>query len=227
LFSQPFIKVGLGGNIVIPTADFGGTPNDFGDGTRYGVHAGAGFHLVSRFSFAGLPLRTSINYAILKSSGAAAVGTLEQTQKIFSLSIQPEYFFSTDRSASRAYVGGIIELNNFGGDVTFSGAPGIPDGLYVISSAERIGFGAAAGLLIPLNERITMDLALSFHAMNPFGKRYEEAVAQPQRLNAFLWLNDAADPQYAASDPNHFIGAPRKIRTLQLTVSFLFAYSQL
>jgi hypothetical protein len=227
LYSQPFIEVGFGGNAVIPAADFGGTPNEFLSGTKYGVRAGGGIHLVSRFSFADLPLRASINYAILRNSGAAATGTLELTQKIFSISLQPEYFFSTDRSALRAYVGGIIELNNFGGDATFTGVPGIPNNLYVITSAERLGFGAAAGLLIPLNERITLDLALSFHIMNPVGKLWEEAITLPQRLNSYLRLNDAADPQYAASDPDHFIGSPRKIRTLQFTVSFLFAYSEL
>jgi hypothetical protein len=227
LSSQPFIEVGFGGNIVIPLADFGGTTNEFLNGTKYGSRAGVGFHLVSRFLFVGLPLRASINYAILKNSGAASIGTLELTQKIFSISLQPEYFFSTDRSASRGYVGGIIELNNFGGDAAFSGVTEIPDNIYLISSAERLGIGAAAGLLIPLNERITLDLALSFHVMNPVGKRWEEAAAQPQLVNNYLWLNDAADPKYRPLDLNHFIGSPRKIRTVQLTVSFLFAYSEL
>ncbi len=225
--AQPMIELGVGGTAFVPTADFGGTVNDFLAGTKYGSAPGVGFHLATRFSLAGIPWRASFNYAILKNSGAAATGSLELTQKIFSTSLQPEYVFSDDRSATRLYVGAILELNNFGGDATFAGISGIPDGIALISSSERLGVGAATGILLPLNDRITLDIACSYRVMNPVGQRWENDPTLPPRLNAYQWLNDAADPLYAAGDPNHVIKEARAIHSFQFSVSFFFAFSKL
>ena len=59
--------------------------------------------------------------------------------------------------------------------------------------------------------------------LNLFGKKYE-SPATANRDNVYSFLNDAADPNFNANDPNHPVGNNRSISTIQLQVAVLFGF---
>ena len=217
------MQLGLGGAFLFPGGEYGGSTADFYQGKKYGLSAGPGFHIKSRFECVGLLWSAQIEYFVVKNQGEAAPGQgrIDISGKMFALKAGPEFSFDIS-SLAAAYCGGTIAINNIGGDISFQAAPGVPDESFIMNSASRLGFGATAGILVKLNPRATLDLGASYNFVNPFLKNWK-SDDPTVRVSSYKSLNDAADPLYYGSDPNHFVAHARSVNAFVVSLTVLFA----
>ncbi|MGB2867767.1 MAG: hypothetical protein WBD36_04905 [Bacteroidota bacterium] len=222
--AQEPMQIGLGGALLFPAGDYGGTTAEFYQGKSYGLSAGPGFHLKGRFECAGLSWFAQIEYFVIKNHGEAipGQGRIDISGKLFVLKAGPEVSLDIPSLAATAYFGGDIAINNIGGDIAFQAAPNVPDESFIMNSASRLGFGFTAGLLMKLNPRSTLDVGASFNVVNPFRKSWtsDDPTA---RVSSYRSLNDAADPLFIRNDTNHFLEGSRSVNAFVVAISVLFA----
>jgi hypothetical protein len=219
---QSGLQFGGGGQIVVPTADFGGSPADFYAGTKFGQMVGAGIHMKSRFNVEGVPLAATMEYSILRNRGNAEAGEVDLEHRIFSLKLGPELFFDVGEGAT-AYFSPSIALHNLGGDATFKRISTLPDTAFIMHSGERVGFGATGGMLFSLYPAATLDVSLNYDFINPFNRVWEDVNPdRDQRIDSYFYINDAADPEFAPGNPKHFIQKNRSLQTLHFKITVIF-----
>lgn len=225
LFSQITLQAGGGVGIVIPAGDFGGTTQDFYNGTAYGLSNGLNLHGKVRAGVLGFTLVGELGYAALENSGVATSdnkGKVGIKQKILTAKIGPEFSFSLPELPLVPYLGANLSLNNFSGDFRIQGT-NLPADQQTMESASRIGFGANGGVMLKLNPLMSIDVALHYNMMNLFGKEYRDRnPLKEQALDAYLALNDDKDPLYRIGNDDHFISKSRAINSLVLSVSLMF-----
>ncbi len=115
------IQLGGGFGLVSPMGDYGGSTIDYYAGTKYGLSTGFNLHGKVRLGLLGFNLFGELDYAWFTNNGNAepGIGSINISQKNFSIKIGPELQFSIPLSPITPYLSGIISLNSFSGDVTF------------------------------------------------------------------------------------------------------------
>ena len=220
-------SAGLGGQYVLPMADFGGTTSDFFSGTSYGLKYGLGGHSKMRFSAVGLCWTGELGYSYLWGNGVAtsSAGSIDILGRFFMLRFGPEYQFAVGTIPATWYVGGNAAINNLGFDLRLRNLPlvTVSSADYITNSASRFGVGINAGALIRLTESVTLDVGVSYNFVNPFHQAWEDRdVSTDRRDDSYLALNDAPDPTYSPGSLIHFIHSSRKIHSLEINASILF-----
>ncbi len=225
-YSQVTLQAGGGVGYLIPVSDFGGTTQDFYNGTAYGLESGLNLHAKVRAGVLGFTLVGELGYASLKNTGVATSdnkGKVDITQNIFNVKVGPEFSFVLPEFPLTPYLGANLSLNNFSGDFRIQGMTGLPADKQTLESALRMGLGLNGGVLFELNPMMTIDFALHYNMMNLVGKKYRDKnPAKEQPIDAYLSLNDDKDPNYSEGNKDHFISKSRAINSFGLSVSLMF-----
>jgi opacity protein-like surface antigen len=205
------VTVQLGGGIglVSPMGDYGGSTIDYYAGTKYGMSTGFNIHGKARLGFLGFDLFGELDYAWFSNNGNAEPG--------------PELHFSIPMSPLTPYLSGIISLNTFSGDATFQGTPRVPSADYSMQTTERVGLGLGAGIIWNIGSSTKMDIGVQYNFLNAFGKSWDDINPTiSQRVDTYLALNDAKDPQYFYGSKIDFVNSSRAINTLSLSATLMF-----
>ncbi len=220
--AQITFQVGAGVGYSVPTGDYGGSTVDFYNGTKYGMKSGINFHSKARVGILFLNAFGEVGYTSFSGDGEAAPGqgTVNLSNKIFSMKVGPEFPISIPLSPITPYLQGFVALNTFSGTVKFQGVSGVPSGKYDIASATRVGIGAGIGVMFSLGG-IKLDANVQYHLLNFAGKEYKIAnVTSHERLDNYTNINDDKDP--AAGITDHFISSSRGISAMEFKLSVMF-----
>lgn len=222
------IKVGPMLGMTSPTVDYGGDAKDFYSGTKYGLRSGINYGAMGKITLGPLNGRLSIGYSSLDNSGIANLNqpnsTLEVKQNIFLITLGTEFGFGIPFSPVKPYAGIDVLFSSISGTFNYQGTSEVTSGEKSIKSASRTGLGFAIGSEIQFGKTITMDLSLRYNLHNLFGKSYDGVTNSNDRNDAYTSLNDAADPNYSASNSKHPIGNDRTIATIQIQLGILFGF---
>ncbi|MBE0538489.1 MAG: outer membrane beta-barrel protein [Ignavibacterium sp.] len=221
--AQITFQVGAGLGYSVPTGDYGGSTIDFYNGTKYGMESGFNFHGKARVGLLFINAFGEVGYTTFSGSGESAPGqgSVDLSNKIFSIKVGPEFPLSIPLSPITPYIQGFVSLNTISGTVEFKGISAVPTGKYDIASATRVGLGAGAGVMFSLGG-IKLDANIQYHLMNIAGKEYKiENVTSHERLDNYTSLNDDKDPA-AGTTTDHFISDSRGISALEFKLSVMF-----
>jgi opacity protein-like surface antigen len=220
--SQISLQVGGGLGIISPSGDYSGSTVDFYEGTKYGMETGFNLHAKARVGLLGFNVFGMIDYSSLSNEGPGepdkSEKQVENSHRILSLKVGPEFSLSFPMSPIGAYVDGFISLNTISGTVTFQGLSQVPSGEEDIESATRIGAGAGGGILFDITPLVTIDLGIHYNFFNLFGKEYSEVSTSHERLDVYTSLNDEKDPLYGIED-DHIVGDSRAMSAWQFTLT--------
>ena len=224
--AQITFQAGVGAGYSVPMGDYGGTTIDFYNGTKYGMKSGTNFHGKARVGFLFINAFGEIGYSTFSGSGESepGKGSIDISNKIFSIKLGPEYAISIPLSPITPYFQGFVALNTFSGSVDFKAIPGdgVPTGTYDIASATRIGIGGGAGVMFSLGG-IKLDVNVQYHLLNVAPKEFKTGdLAVKKRSDSYLNLNDDKDPRYIAGDNDYFISDSRGISALEFKLSVMF-----
>jgi opacity protein-like surface antigen len=223
--SQVNLKLGGGIGVMSPASAFSGSTLEYYNGSSYGLSSGLNIHAKAKIGLSGLNLTGEIDYSSLANTGNSepGQGKLDVSQKILSLKVGPEFRFSLPALPVTPYIGANLALNRFSGETTFQGVAKVPSATFSVPQATRFGVGFSAGTEVSVGPFLSLDFTISYNLMNVFGKEWVDVnPGTNQRIDSYLSLNDAADPQYAAGDDKHFISNDRSIRSIVFTASILF-----
>lgn len=223
--SQIDFKIGGGIGVTSTVSDYNGSTQDYYAGSSYGLNSGYNAFAKAKVGLSMINLTVETDYSSLSNSGnsESGKGSVDISQKILSLKAGPEYRLAIPEIPFTPYVGVNVAINRFMGETAFSGVAKVPTATYSMHTATRFGIGCSLGAEVDITSLWTLDFTTSYNFMNISGKEW--VSVNPgiiQRVDSYLSLNDAADPQYAAGDPIHFIGSNRKIQTVLFTVGILF-----
>ncbi len=226
-FAQSPMTLQLGGGLgyVSPMGNYGGSTMDYYAGTKYGLSSGINIHGKARLEFLGFNLNGEIGYTWLSNSGNSepGQGSINISQKVFSIKVGPEIQFKIPLSPITPYLGANISLNSFSGDASFQGVAKIPSADYAMQNAVRVGLGLGGGIILGISRNMNLDIGIQYNFLNVFGKSWNNAnAASDQRLNSYLALNDAADPNYINDSNVNFINSSRSINTLSISATLMF-----
>jgi len=223
--AQANIKLGGGIGLMSPVSDFGGSTIDYYNGSRYGLSSGLNIHGKVKIGFSVLNLTGEIDYSSLSNTGNSepGMGSVDISQKIFSLKVGPEYRFILPAFPFTPYLGFNLAMNSFSGETTFQGVAKVPSATYSVQSATRFGVGLYAGTEVSLNSSLSLDFNISYNLMNLAGRQWNDVnPLTKQRIDSYLSLNDAKDPLYTEGDDKNIISNARSIQSVLFTVSILF-----
>ena len=224
--AQITFQAGVGAGYSVPMGDYGGTTIDFYNGTKYGMKSGTNFHGKARVGFLFINAFGEVGYSTFSGSGEAAPGqgTVDISNKVFSMKLGPEYAISIPLSPITPYFQGFVSLNTFSGTVEFQNMPtslNVQNGKSDIGSATRIGLGGGAGVMFSLGG-LKLDLNVQYHLLNVAPKEYKIAnVTSHTRLDNYTNINDDKDPA-AGTTADHFISNSRGISALEFKLSVMF-----
>jgi hypothetical protein len=225
MLSQVAVRIGGGIGIVSPTSDFGGTSSEYYSGSRYGLNSGFNVHGKAKLGLAGWDLSGELGYSSLGGNGYSepGQGSVDMTTNILSLKIGPELRIAIPAFPATPYIGAHVAMNRFSGETTFQGVSKVPSATYSVRAATRLGAGLTLGAEVDLGPGMFLDLSVSYNLMNLSGREWSDAnPGVDQRLDTYVSLNDAPDPQYAVADDKHIVAGERSIQSLRFTVSILF-----
>jgi hypothetical protein len=223
--SQLTIQLGGGIGVAIPTSDYGGSTLEYYNGSRYGLNSGLNLNGKAKIGWSGWSIVGEIDYASVHNSGSSepGQGAVDISQKILSVKAGPEFRIGLPELPVTSYIGGNLALNRFSGETTFQGVSKVPSATYSLQGTTRLGVGFSAGTEVSFSPFLSLDFNISYNVMNAFGNKWDDVnPGTNQRLDSYLSLNDAADPQYAAGDDKHFISRERNIRSILFTATLLF-----
>ncbi|MCC7159396.1 MAG: outer membrane beta-barrel protein [Ignavibacteria bacterium] len=229
-YSQLSFKIGPMIGLTSPTVDYSGDVKDFYAGTKYGLRSGMNFGALSKVVLGPLNGRLSVSYASIDNSGVASTdqpnSTLTVNNSIFMFTLGTEFGFGIPFSPVKPYAGIDLLISSISGSFKFNqtNGSGITNDEKSIKSASRTGLGFAMGAEITFGKTFTMDLSLRYNLINLFGKSYEGVTNSNNRVDAYTSLNDAADPNYSATNSNHPVGNDRSIATIQIQLGILFGF---
>jgi len=223
--SQLNIQLGGGIGVAIPTSDYGGSTLEYYNGSRYGLSSGLNLNGKAKIGWSGWSIAGEIDYSSFHNTGNSepGQGSLDISQNVLSVKAGPEFRIGVPELPVTSYIGGNLALNRFGGETTFQGVAKIPSATYSMKSTTRLGVGFSAGSEVSFGPFLSVDFNLSYNVMNAFGNKWD--VVNPginQRIDSYLSLNDAPDPQFAPGDDKHFISHEWNIRSILFTASILF-----
>jgi hypothetical protein len=223
--SQVNMKLGGGIGVTSPASDFSGSPLEYYNGSRYGLSSGLNIHGKAKIGLSGWNLTGEIDYSSLSNTGNSepGQGAVDISQKILSLKVGPEFRLSIPALPVTPYIGADLALNRFSGETTFQGVSKVPSATYSVKGATRFGIGFSAGAEVSIGPFLSLDFNISYNLMNVSGKEWDDVnPGINQRIDSYLSLNDAHDPEYVAGDDKHFISNERSISSILFTVSILF-----
>ncbi len=227
-YSQISIKLGPELGLTSPTVDYSGDAKDFYAGTKYGLRSGLHYGIMGKVQLGPLNGRLSISYASLDNSGNANPeqpnSTLEIKNNVFMFTLGTEFGFGIPFSPVKPYAGIDILFSTISGTYNFQGTSEVSSGEKSIKSASRTGLGFAIGSEVAFGKSFTLDLSLRYNLINLFGKSYDGVTNSNDRNDAYTNLNDAADPNYSATNSKHPVGNDRSIATIQINVGLLFGF---
>lgn len=227
-YSQIGIKIGPMLGLTNPTSDYSGETTDFYAGTKYGMKSGFHFGALGKLVLGPLNGRASLSYISMSNDGTSDPttpnSTVDISNKLFMITLGTEFGFAIPFSPVRPYAGLDLLITTISGTVNFQGTPEVNSSERDIASATRTGLGFAIGSEIGFGKSFVLDLSLRYNLHNLFGKEYEGVTNSSDRNFAYLFLNDAKDPNYSAIDSKHPIGSDRTIATIQFNVGLLFGF---
>lgn len=220
-------KLGPVVGLTSPTGDYSGNTMEYYSGTRYGMKSGVNFGAIFKTGVGPFNLRVSGMYAPLSNSGVAEPGDgfIETKSDLLTFSAGPEFDLAIPFSPIKPYLGVDILFSSISGRTTFSDVDFVPDGTYDMQSATRLGLGFGGGIEYGIGASNVLDISIRYNLINLFGKEYRDAApSDNRRLDAYLSLNDDADPLAGTSPITHPITTSRSISVLQINVAFLFGF---
>jgi opacity protein-like surface antigen len=224
--SQIRLVIGPAIGLTSPTVDYSGETTDFYTGTKYGMRSGLNYGAVAKVTLGPLNGKVTISYASLSNSGKGDINqgpsTLEVKNNIFMVTLGTEFGFAIPLSPIRPYAGIDLLFTSISGSYTFHGTTGVNSVENSIQSASRTGLGLNVGGELSFSKSLSLDLSLHYNLVNLFGKDFKSAGTT--RLDSYINLNDAKDPNYIAGDDKHFIGNDRTIATIQIQLGLLFGF---
>jgi len=227
-YTQISIKLGPELGLTSPTVDYSGDAKDFYAGTKYGIRSGLHYGIMGKVQLGPLNGRLSISYASLDNSGNANPeqpnSTLEIKNNVFMFTLGTEFGFGIPFSPVKPYAGIDILFSSISGTYNFQGTSEVASGEKSIKSASRTGLGFSIGSEVAFGKSFTLDLSLRYNLINLFGKSYDGVTNSNDRNDVYSNLNDAADPNYSATNSKHPVGNDRSIATIQINVGLLFGF---
>ena len=227
-YSQISIKLGPELGLTSPTVDYSGDAKDFYAGTKYGLRSGLHYGVMGKVQLGPLNGRLSISYASLDNSGNANPeqpgSTLEIKNNVFMFTLGTEFGFGIPFSPVKPYAGIDVLFSTISGTYNFQGTSEVSSGEKSIQSASRTGLGFSIGSEVAFGKSFTLDISLRYNLINLFGKSYDGVTNSNDRNDAYTNLNDAADPNYSATNSKHPVGNDRSIDTIQINVGLLFGF---
>ncbi len=223
--SQVNLKLGGGVGVMNPASDFSGSTLEYYGGSRYGLSSGLTIQGKAKIGLSGLNLTGEIDYSSLSNTGNSepGQGKVDISQKILSLKVGPELRLSLPALPVTPYIGANLAINKFSGETAFQGVAQVPSATYSVTDATRFGVGFSVGTEVSVGPFLSLDFTIQYNLMNVFGKVWDDVnPGTNQRIDSYLSLNDAPDPQYAAGDNKHFIANDRSIHSILFTASILF-----
>lgn len=192
------------------------------------MRSGLNYGLMGKVQLGPLNGRLSISYATLDNNGNANPNqpnsTLEIKNNLFMFTLGTEFGFGIPFSPVKPYAGIDILFSTISGTYNFQGTADVSSGEKSIKSATRTGLGFSIGSEVSFGKSFTLDLSLRYNLINLFGKSYDGLTNSNDRNDAYTNLNDAADPNYSATNSKHPIGNSRSIATIQIHVGLLFGF---
>ncbi|HEY3251056.1 MAG TPA: opacity family porin [Ignavibacteria bacterium] len=224
IYSQVKFSAGPVIGFTIPVGDYSGETSDYYNGTMYGLSGKFHFGAMFRAKFSHLNGRLAIIYSPLSQSGISEPDKpnsfVEVKHNLLTIAIGPEYSFISSGSV-RPYIGADLLITSISGQTTFHDVAKVPTGTFSLSSATRLGLGIGTGVNIAVGKKYSVDVGARFNLHNLLGKSY---TVGDERIDAYLFLNDDADPIFPNDLDKHPIGSSRSISTFQLNLAFLFDF---
>jgi len=224
--AQIRLAIGPAFGLTSPTIDFTGETTDFYNGTKYGVRSGINYGIMSKLALGPLNARLSISYASLSNTGKGNPNepnsTLEVKSNLFMLSVGTELGFGVPLIPVRPYIGVDLLFSTISGSFNFQNTGGVNSNEISMQSASRTGLGLAIGSEFNLG-RVSIDASIRYNLLNLFSKSYTP-VTNASRTDAYMSLNDAADPDFTSGSNTHFISGSRTLATIQFQVGILFGF---
>jgi len=223
--SQVNIQLGGGIGVAIPSSDYSGSTQDYYSGSRYGFGNGLNLHGKAKIGWSAWNFVGEIDYSSFHNTGYSepVQGAVDISQHVFSVKVGPELSIGVLELPVTSYIGANLAMNRFSGETAFQGVSKVPSGTYSMKGTTRFGVGISAGTEATFGPFLSLDFNVSYNVMNAFGKEWVDAnPAASQRLDSYLFLNDASDPLHASGDDKHFISHERSISSIVFTVSILF-----
>jgi outer membrane protein W len=225
--SQIKFSAGPTVGVTMPQGDYSGSSTDYYAGLKYGLGTGINFGAVFKAKLPIISIKAGINYSILSNSGLADASEsgsfVEVKQHLFTISVGPEFYFSIPASPIKPYAGIDLLMTTFSGTTRFQGLQRVPTGTFDLSSASRTGIGLGVGAEFGIGKTMSLDLNIKYSLINLFSKKYEGGY-DANRIDSYLYLNDAKDPRYPDDLNKHPIGNDRTISTLQFNLGILFGF---
>ncbi|GEM_PF-945262 len=226
--AQMNLMVGPAIGFTIPAADYGGNAPAFYKTGQYGLSPGFHFGAESRLGLGKIAVRLASSYAMLSANGLSDEehndSFVAVNQRLLNVSLGVQYGFVSIKSVFGPYAGVDLLYSSITSSADFLNTATLtnPTQTITMNAATRFGLGLALGADFRIN-KTTLDLSLRYNMINMFGKKYE-APATGTRDDVYRYLNDAADPNYNAADPNHPVAANRNIATVQVQIGVLFGF---
>jgi opacity protein-like surface antigen len=226
-YSQISLKVGPMLGLTNPTSDYSGETTDFYNGTKYGMKSGFHYGVLGKVVFGPIGGRVSIGYVSMSNSGNADPtnpnSTVDVSNNMFMLTLGTEFGITIPFTPVRPYAGLDLLITTISGDVQFKSTSGVPSDSREITSGTRTGLGLALGTEIGFGKTFILDISLRYNLVNLSGKSYDGATNSNNRLDAYSFINDDADPNFGGANSNHPVGESRNIQTIQINVGLLFS----
>lgn len=221
--AQITFQIGGGLGYSVPTGDYGGNTAEFYQGNKYGMESGFNFHGKARLGLLFINAFGEVGYTSFSGEGetVAGGGTVNNSHKIVSMKVGPEFPINIPLSPITPYLQGFVAVNTISGKVEFKGTAGVPSGENDIASATRVGLGAGVGVMFSLGG-IKLDANIQYHLINFAGKEYKiESPTSHTLLDNYTNLNDDKDPA-AGTVMDHFIADSRNISAIEFKLSVMF-----
>jgi opacity protein-like surface antigen len=223
--AQLHISLGPAIGYTIPSGDFGGSPGDYYNGTKYGLSSGIDFGAMGRLGLGPLNFQLSLLYTPLSNTGSVPDpnpgSTVDIKMHLFTIAVGTQYGFGVPLAPVKPYIGIDLLFTTISGSFQFHGTQKVNSNSNDLNSATRVGLGISGGVNIKLLTT-SLDVSLRYNLINLFSKRYEGSPTG-DRIDSYLFLNDDKDPNYStASNDKHPIGSSRIIATIQLQLGVMF-----
>ncbi len=218
-FSQVFLTFGPSLGISMPIGDYAGETIDFYNGVKYGLKPGVNFGATGLLRTPVINLKGGFFYSLFQNSGNVSGGSVDIKQNVFTLVVGPQYGYNFPRSKVRIYVEALLAYSLFSGNSKFTDVLNITNGTYDLNSTGRIGTQFGFGTEVKL-EGFRLDFNLNYGILNLTGKKF--VTYESGRENAYINLNDEADPNYSPNDASHPIKSSRTISIIKFNVSVLY-----
>jgi len=223
-FSQIKLQIGPQIGYTSSQVDYSGATTDFYAGTKYGFGSSINYGALARVGLGPLGAKLSVTYSSFSNSGTADPtepnSTVQIKSSVLTFGVGTEFGFGIPFSPIRPYAGIDLLFSTFTGSFQFqnTSTANLNSNSNSLQSSSRTGLGFCIGGEYKASKSMSVDLSLHYNLLNLFGKSYTGTT----RLDVYSYLNDAADPNYSAGDPNHPIGNNRSIAMLQIQLAVLF-----